>query len=54
MNITQFRFEVDADGVATATFDMTSKSMNVWNEAAIADFEQIRRALRHRTPRSRA
>lgn len=41
MNITQFRFEVDADGVATATFDMPSKSMNVWNEAAIADFEQI-------------
>ena len=29
MNLQNFRFDTDADGIATATWDMPGRSMNV-------------------------
>ena len=29
MDLTNFRFEIDADGIALATWDMPGRSMNV-------------------------
>ena len=31
MNLTNFRFETDADGIALVTWDMPDRSMNVIN-----------------------
>lgn len=36
-----FTLDIDADGIAVATWDMPGRSMNVWNEAAIAEFEGL-------------
>jgi 3-hydroxyacyl-CoA dehydrogenase/enoyl-CoA hydratase/3-hydroxybutyryl-CoA epimerase len=41
MALSEFKLDIDTDGIATATFDMPGKSMNVWNEKAIADFSEI-------------
>jgi 3-hydroxyacyl-CoA dehydrogenase/enoyl-CoA hydratase/3-hydroxybutyryl-CoA epimerase len=36
-----FTFDVDSDGIALLTWDMPGRSMNVWNEAAIEEFEAL-------------
>ena len=41
MNLANFRFETDADGVALVTWDMPGRSMNVINNEVIAELEQI-------------
>ncbi|AWN36228.1 3-hydroxyacyl-CoA dehydrogenase NAD-binding domain-containing protein [Methylobacterium radiodurans] len=41
MNLTNFRFETDADGVALATWDMPGRSMNVITEAVMDELQQI-------------
>ncbi|MBL8587023.1 MAG: enoyl-CoA hydratase/isomerase family protein [Methylobacteriaceae bacterium] len=41
MNLTNFRFEVDADGIALATWDMPDRSMNVITVAVMDELEQI-------------
>ncbi len=41
MNLTNFRFETDADGIATATWDMPGRSMNVITPELMAELDQI-------------
>ncbi|HEV7260077.1 MAG TPA: 3-hydroxyacyl-CoA dehydrogenase NAD-binding domain-containing protein [Bosea sp. (in: a-proteobacteria)] len=41
MNLVNFRFDVDADGIATATWDMPGRSMNVITPELMAEIEQI-------------
>ena len=41
MNLTHFRFETDADGIATATWDMPGRSMNVITPEVMAELDQI-------------
>ena len=41
MNFTNFRFEVDADGIALATWDMPGRSMNVITPEVMDELEQI-------------
>lgn len=41
MNLTNFKFDVDADGVALAVFDAPSKSMNTLTSAVMDDLEAI-------------
>ena len=41
MNLTNFRFEIDADGIALVTWDMPGRSMNVINAEVIAEIGQI-------------
>ena len=41
MNLTQFRFETDADGIATATWDMPGRSMNVITPEVMEELSQI-------------
>ena len=41
MQVEAFRFEVDADGVATATFDVPGRSMNTLTARAVADLGAI-------------
>ena len=41
MNLTTFRFEVDPDGVALATWDMAGRSMNVITPEVMADLASI-------------
>lgn len=41
MNLTNFRFETDADGIATATWDMPGRSMNVITPEVMAELDQI-------------
>ncbi len=41
MNLTNFRFETDADGIATATWDMPGRSMNVITPELMAEIDQI-------------
>ena len=41
MNLTNFRFETDADGVALVTWDMPGRSMNVLNPEVIAEMGRI-------------
>jgi len=31
--------DIDSDGIALVTIDLPGQSMNVWNEALIADFK---------------
>ena len=45
MNLTNFRFEADADGVALATWDMPGRSMNVITEAVMDELAQIVEAV---------
>jgi 3-hydroxyacyl-CoA dehydrogenase / enoyl-CoA hydratase / 3-hydroxybutyryl-CoA epimerase len=40
-NFTNFRFEVDADGIALATWDMPGRSMNVITPEVMGELEQI-------------
>ncbi|WP_201833104.1 FAD-dependent oxidoreductase [Microvirga zambiensis] len=41
MDFTNFRFEVDADGIALATWDMPGRSMNVITPEVMAELAQI-------------
>ncbi len=41
MNLTNFRFETDADGIALVTWDMPGRSMNVINREVIAEMGKI-------------
>jgi 3-hydroxyacyl-CoA dehydrogenase/enoyl-CoA hydratase/3-hydroxybutyryl-CoA epimerase len=41
MNLTNFRFETDADGIATATWDMPGRSMNVITPELMAELDAI-------------
>ena len=41
MNLTQFRLETDADGIALVTWDVPGKTMNLINAAMMSELEQI-------------
>ncbi len=41
MNLTNFRFETDSDGISTATWDMPGRSMNVITPELMAELDQI-------------
>ena len=41
MNLTNFRFETDADGIALVTWDMPGRSMNVINTEVVARLGRI-------------
>ena len=41
MSFQNFRFEVDADGIALVTFDMPGKSMNVLSRAAVEEMAGV-------------
>ena len=41
MNLTNFRFETDADGVALVTWDMPGRSMNVINNEVVGELGRI-------------
>jgi 3-hydroxyacyl-CoA dehydrogenase/enoyl-CoA hydratase/3-hydroxybutyryl-CoA epimerase len=41
VDLKNFRFEVDADGIATATWDMAGKSMNVIDLSVMEEIEKI-------------
>jgi 3-hydroxyacyl-CoA dehydrogenase/enoyl-CoA hydratase/3-hydroxybutyryl-CoA epimerase len=41
MNLTNFRFETDSDGVALVTWDMPGRSMNVINAEVVGELGQI-------------
>jgi 3-hydroxyacyl-CoA dehydrogenase / enoyl-CoA hydratase / 3-hydroxybutyryl-CoA epimerase len=41
MNLTNFRFETDSDGVALVTWDMPGRSMNVINTEVVGELGQI-------------
>jgi 3-hydroxyacyl-CoA dehydrogenase/enoyl-CoA hydratase/3-hydroxybutyryl-CoA epimerase len=41
MNLTNFRFETDTDGIATATWDMPGRSMNVITPELMAELDSI-------------
>jgi 3-hydroxyacyl-CoA dehydrogenase/enoyl-CoA hydratase/3-hydroxybutyryl-CoA epimerase len=41
MNLANFRFETDAEGIALVTWDMPGRSMNVLNAKVVGEFGQI-------------
>ena len=41
MNLTHFRFETDSDGIATLTWDMPGRSMNVITPEVMAELDQV-------------
>ena len=41
MTYETMKVEIDGDGVALVTIDLPGQSMNVWNEALIAEFEKF-------------
>jgi 3-hydroxyacyl-CoA dehydrogenase/enoyl-CoA hydratase/3-hydroxybutyryl-CoA epimerase len=41
MNLTNFRFETDADGIATLTWDMPGRSMNVITPDVMQELDQV-------------
>jgi len=41
MNLTNFRLETDADGIALVAWDMPGRSMNVLNSKVVSEFGQI-------------
>jgi 3-hydroxyacyl-CoA dehydrogenase/enoyl-CoA hydratase/3-hydroxybutyryl-CoA epimerase len=45
MNLTQFRFETDPDGIATATWDMPERSMNVITPEVMDELSRIVEAV---------
>ncbi len=45
MNLTNFRFEVDGDGVALVTYDMPDRSMNVISASVLKELTQIADAI---------
>ena len=44
MDLKNFRFDLDTDGVATLTWDMADRSMNVITEEVMNELEQV---IRH-------
>ena len=45
MNLTNFRFDTDADGIATAVWDRPGRSMNVINLEVIDELSRIIEAV---------
>ncbi len=41
MNLTQFRLETDADGIALVTWDVAGKSMNLIDATMMSELEQL-------------
>ncbi len=41
MTYTTLKLDIDADGIALVTIDLPGQSMNVWNEALMADFAKF-------------
>ena len=41
MNLTNFRFEIDSDGIALVTWDIPGRSMNVINAEVVGELGQI-------------
>src|SRR5215470_17376487 len=41
MSYTNFRFDVDADGIALVTWDMPDRSMNVFTEEVLKELDAI-------------
>ena len=41
MNLTNFRFETDSDGIATATWDMPGRSKNVITAEVMQELHQV-------------
>lgn len=41
MNFNNFRFEIDSDGIALATWDMPGRSMNVFTAAVMDDLHKV-------------
>ncbi|MDA4636683.1 enoyl-CoA hydratase-related protein, partial [Escherichia coli] len=41
MSYTNFKFDVDADGIALVTWDMPDKSMNVFTEEVMKELDAI-------------
>ncbi len=41
MELKNFKLDLDGDGLLLASWDMPDRSMNVWNEDSLHDFEQI-------------
>ena len=41
MNLVNFRFETDADGIATLTWDMPERSMNVITPQVMEELNQV-------------
>ncbi len=41
MNLTQFRLETDADGIAVVTWDVAGKSMNLIDATMMSELEQV-------------
>ena len=41
MNLTKFRVETDADGIALVTWDVPGKSMNLIDAAMMSELESI-------------
>ncbi|HEY8578913.1 MAG TPA: hypothetical protein VIL72_03445, partial [Beijerinckiaceae bacterium] len=41
MNLSNFRFETDADSVALLTWDMPGRSMNVITEEVMAELDAV-------------
>ena len=41
MNLTNFRFETDAEGIALVTWDMPGRSMNVINNEVVGELGRI-------------
>ena len=42
MNLETFGWDVDADGIATATFDVPGRSMNTLTAKAIAELHKVK------------
>ena len=40
-SLTQFRFDVDTDGIATLTWDMPHKAMNVITDVTMAELSDV-------------
>ena len=41
MNLTNFKWDQDADGIVTLTWDVPDRSMNVLTTSAIAEIAQV-------------
>ena len=54
MNLTNFRFEIDADGIALATWDMPGRSMNVITPEVMDELSRSSTTVAARRGRSRA
>src|SRR5690606_2713201 len=46
MNMQNFTYTVDADGIATFLFDVPGRTMNTFTESAVADLDAILAILR--------